>query len=151
MDIVADENACKIGEFADVKSVYRKNIRQKFVENPEDIIHGKVSGDVYSILNNSIVFPKSNRDRLYSVYLYSKEYVVNEEGEFKSDFEFGHDASVLPMPYAEGILVYGAALKIKANPAYPKFGFWNTMYIRTLANLRQKSSHSRESEPFIKI
>jgi len=72
-------------------------------------------------------------------------------GEFKEDLSSGEDVSVLPMPYAEHILVYGTCLKVKANPSYPKFGFWNTMYIQALANLRQKSPQTNECGPFISL
>ena len=93
----------------------------------------------------------SNPDKLFTVMYASKDYVIKANGEYAEKMTEGDDVSTIPMPWAEHILLYGACLKVKANPAYPKFGFWNTMYIQALANLRQKSPSAAEDEPFIKI
>ena len=86
-----------------------------------------------------------------TVYYYPKYTSLGADGQFKTKMDSGDDVSILPMPYAEHILLYGTCLKVKANPAYPKFGFWNTMYIQALANLRKKSTSAAEDAPFVKI
>ena len=112
---------------------------------------GRLFGNYYSVINDRIIFEKPRCDKIYSIIYYTTNYAFGEDGEFKPSLDKASDTSIIPMPYAEHILVYGSCLKVKANPSYPKFGFWNTMYIQALANLRQKSPRSVESEPFISL
>jgi len=97
------------------------------------------------------IFVNGPRDKEYTVYYYSKDTALGANGEFKTKMDAGDDVSILPMPWAEHILLYGTCLKVKANPAYPKFGFWNTMYIQALANLQKKGTSAAEDAPFLSI
>lgn len=96
-------------------------------------------------------FTKSALRGDYTVFYYSKACCIGANGEYKTKMTAGDDASIIPMPWAEHVLLYGTCLKVKANPAYPKFGFWNTMYIQALANLRKKSPSAAEDEPFLSL
>lgn len=93
----------------------------------------------------------ANDKNIFTVLYTSKHFVLKANGKYAERMTSGDDISTIPMPWAEHLLLYGTCLKVKANPAYPKFGFWNTMYIQALANLRQKSPSAAEDEPFIKI
>ncbi len=134
-----------------IKAVFHKGERLLYTTEGYKLVLGKLLGNYYSIIRDRIIFEKADYDRVYTVVYYSTNYACGEDGEFKPALEKASDISVIPMPYAEHLLVYGACLKVKANPSYPKFGFWNTMYIQALANLRQKSPRSVESEPFISL
>lgn len=86
-----------------------------------------------------------------TVYYYSRHTALGANGQFKTKMDEGGDVSILPMPYAEHILLYGTCLKAKANPAYPKFGFWNTMYIQALANLQKNGVSTFDDTPGLNI
>jgi len=135
----------------DIKAVYHARTRLSYTPHYEEILTGRLEGDLYSVANGRIIFPKKPQDVNYRIFYLSKSYAVSEKSQFKEKLEDETDCSVIPMPFAEHILVYGACLKVKANPAYPKFAFWNTMYIQALANLRQKSPRTKEGGPCIKI
>lgn len=140
-----------------IKSVYSGRERIKYTPKAHELLTGEISGNYYSVSNGKIIFSRTSnglkpfREKFYSIHYYTKAYAVGENGEAKENLTAADDISVLPMPYAEQILVYGTCLKVKANPSYPKFAFWNTMYIQALANLRQKSSQTIECEPIIKL
>lgn len=129
--------------------------------NDPKILTGGVNGALY-VLEKTDLAPSGSVAEIgeylmtlhtdgYTVFYYSKDYCIGTDGKFKLKMTAGGDASVLPMPWAEHVLLYGTCLKVKANPAYPKFGFWNTMYIQGLANLRKKSPSATEDEPFLSL
>lgn len=179
LDVLKGENIYPLSFSGQIKSVYCANSRAvrgcnkaERYENPDwtkvlytphadELLYGKLSGEYYSVVCGSglssgrcqgkIIFQKPTCDKLYSITYYSRNFAHGADGQFKEKLTAPGDVSVLPMPFAEHILVYGTCLKIKANPAYPKFAFWNTMYIQALANLRQKSPQTKECEPFIKL
>lgn len=155
------QNSCIVPFKGHIKAVYDGSEKLEFAPNPFPAgVLGQgacACGGFYSLetaqdgQKTCLIVPKSNQDKVYTVIYYSKNYVMDENGTFKVDFTGKNDVSTIPMPYAEQLLVYGTCLKVKANPAYPKFGFWNTLYIQALANLRQKSPQTKEGGPFISI
>lgn len=157
LDVVDGINLYQLPFSGIIKSVYSGKKRIRYTPKTHELLRGDISGDFYSVLDGKIIFSKGQKQdcernsKLYSIHYYTKNYAVGEDGTFKPRLEAANDISVLPMPFAEQILVYGACLKTKANPAYSKFGFWNTMYIQALANLKQKSSQTIECEPVIKL
>lgn len=160
LDVTDDVNVYQLPFSGIIKSVYEGRKRIRYTPKAHELLVGNISGDFYSVSCGKIIFPPRKNgcnsacdggNRLYSIHYYTKNYAAGEDGTFKPRLEKANDISILPMPYAEQILVYGACLKTKANPAYSKFGFWNTMYIQALANLKQKSSQTIECEPVIKL
>lgn len=138
-----------------IKSVYQGSVKLLYNPNLEEALQKGLSGNTYTLANDGnsgvqiLVNPQNKGD--ITVYYYPKYTCLGALGQFKTKMDAGDDVSILPMPYAEHILLYGTCLKAKANPAYPKFGFWNTMYIQALANLRKKSASAAEDAPFVKI
>jgi hypothetical protein len=65
--------------------------------------------------------------------------------------EAAEDESLLPMPFAKQILVYGTCLRIKANPQHFKFPYWLGMYNEALCNLKSKTSISASNAPVVNI
>ncbi len=151
LDVIEGENIYQLPFKGNIKSVFHKGERVLYTPRGEDLMFGRLFGNYYSVINDRIIFEKPRCDKIYSIIYYTTNYAFGEDGEFKPSLDKASDTSIIPMPYAEHILVYGSCLKVKANPSYPKFGFWNTMYIQALANLRQKSPRSVESEPFISL
>ncbi len=151
LDTVKDENLYKLPFKGNIKAVYSNGERVLYTSNAQELLEGRLHGNFYSVIRDSIVFEKACKERNYRILYESRNFALSEDGKFKEKLEGKGDISLIPMPFAEHILVYGTCLKVKANPAYPKFGFWNTMYIGALANLLQKSPQTNECGPIIKL
>ncbi len=151
LDAIEGENVYKLPFKGNIKSVYKDNERLLYTSNAHELLSGKLCGNFYSTLRGALVLEKGHKDSLYKVFYESRNFALSADGKYKELLSAKDDVSVLPMPFAEQILVYGTCLKIKANPSYPKFGFWNTMYIAALSNLLQKSPQTNECGPFISI
>lgn len=61
------------------------------------------------------------------------------------------DASVIPIPFVEPILVYGSCMRLKGNTEYSKFSYWYGMYKDSLANMRSRIGSNALETPQIKI
>ena len=150
-DVLEGENIYKLPFRGNIKAVYRANERVLYTADAESLLDGRILGNFYSVSRNSLILPKGTKQGQYKVIYESRNFALSSDNKFKEKMTQKTDISVLPMPFAEHILVYGACLKTKANPSYPKFGFWNTMYIQALANLLQKSPQTNECGPFISL
>jgi|GEM_PF-5429885 len=71
-------------------------------------------------------------------------------GEPKINLEGPDDVSVIPRAFLD-VLIYGATLKTKANPAHPKFAFWSSSYTRALARMRAECKANAQDVPHITI
>ncbi len=151
LDVLEGQNTYQLPFKGCIKAVYKDSERVLYTANSEDLLSGKLRGNYYSTARNSIIVSKPIKTEVYRIIYEGRNFAMGQNGEFKERLTEKDDSSVLPMPFAEHILVYGACLKVKANPSYPKFGFWNTMYIQALANLLQKSPQTKECEPFINL
>jgi len=105
----------------------------------------------YSVFGDDLLFKKSQKKRNFTVYYCTNKIVKGKAGEEKEQFTDKDDTSIMPMPYAEQILVYGTCLRTKANPNFPKFAFWNLMFKEALLKLRATCSKTFEECPFISL
>lgn len=122
-----------------------------YTDDPQFFLEGKATFGLYSSFANKLLFPKFKEDKNVEVIYYTANSVVDENGNEKFDFENATDCSLIPMPFAEQILVYGTCLRLKASPQYYKFSYWMGMYKEALANLRAKTSVSIDDAPAIKL
>lgn len=122
-----------------------------FNENVETFVSGCAKEKTYSTLGNNLLFPKFNTDKVANVVYYTKKCVISDDNTEKTDFEAATDKSMIPMPFAQQILVYGTCLRMKANPQYFKFAYWLGMYNEALSNLKSKSSVSVLNAPQINV
>ena len=76
---------------------------------------------------------------------------VHQYGEEKLTFEEADDISIIPNPFVEPIVVYGACMRLKGNPKHARFSYWLSMYKDAFANLKSKVSKTIEEHPTIKI
>ncbi|HIS74447.1 TPA: hypothetical protein IAA86_05470 [Candidatus Galligastranaerophilus intestinavium] len=107
--------------------------------------------NVYSFLSNKLMAAKSDKKRNLSIICTSNMYALDSLGNKKAKMEEKEDTSIIPMPHIEPVLVYGTLIKVKANPSFAKFGYWRTLYLEALANLRTASSMSCEDSPRITL
>lgn len=151
LDVDEGQNIYQLPFKGIIKAVYKDDERVLYTANSEGLLAGRLTDNFYSVSKNSIIVQKPRQKETYRIIYEGRDFAMGQNGEFKEKLTDKDDCSVLPMPFAEHILVYGACLKVKANPSYPKFGFWNTMYIQALTNLLQKSPQTKECEPFINL
>ena len=77
----------------------------------------------YSSFANRLLLPKFNSDKVLDVIYFTKNCVMDSEGLENLDFGASTDETLIPMPFAEQLLVYGTYLRLKANPQYFKFPY----------------------------
>lgn len=107
--------------------------------------------DCYSCFEDKILIAPQRNETVLDGYFISNQYALNFEGIPKEKMDSAEDTSIIPMPYAEHILVYGACMKLKGNPDHNKFKFWFSLYNQALANLRSRALYSVEECPKIKM
>lgn len=107
--------------------------------------------DKYSALGSTLLFPKFNQEKTLDIIYYTSDCVADENGTEKENLEIKTDVSLIPMPFAEQLLVYGACLRVKANPQYFKFSYWLSMYKEALVNLKSKTLVSAQNTPEISV
>lgn len=131
--------------FIDGKEYYfDENLKPFLTQNNSDLCK-------YSILNNKLLFNKFKENKTLDIVYYTNNCVVDEDKKEKENFEYGSDKSLIPMPFAEQVLVYGACLRVKGNPQYFKFSYWLSMYKEALLNLKSKVSVSAKNTPEISL
>ncbi len=123
----------------------------KFYENFEKFFVSSQPGETYSIFDDKILLPEFDREVKIDVIYYTKNCAVNAEGEEKLELTEGTDESLIPMPFAEPLLVYGACMRLKGNPQHVRFNYWYGMYKDALANLRAKISVTSSDTPEVKM
>lgn len=127
-------------------------IEYSFTENLKPFLEVKnTEMKCYSILGNNILFPKFENDKKLDIVYYSANCVVDSENKEKENLEYVDDKSLIPMPFVEQLLVYGACLRVKANPQYFKFSYWLSMYKEALLNLKSKATLTVQGTPTINL
>lgn len=127
-------------------------IEYSFTENLKPFLEVKNTDmKCYSILGNNILFPKFENDKKLDIVYYSANCVVDSENKEKENLEYVDDKSLIPMPFVEQLLVYGACLRVKANPQYFKFSYWLSMYKEALLNLKSKATLTVQGTPTINL
>lgn len=112
---------------------------------------GKANVYTYSICNDKLLFSKSDKPRVADIIYYTSLCVEDNNGNEKTDFSQETDTSIIPMPFAEQLLVYGTCLRVKANPSYIRFSYWMSMYKEALSNLKSRSGIDANDAPSIRL
>lgn len=123
----------------------------KYVEDIEPFLTSKAKSGTFSVCADKLLLPKFDTEKTIDIVYYTKNCVSDSEGREKEDFKNETDVSLIPMPFAEQLLVYGTCLRLKANPQYIKFTYWMSMYKEALLNLKSKSSAYALTSPVIRL
>lgn len=122
-----------------------------FNENVESFVSGHPKSKTYSNLGDKLLFPPHCKDVTADVVYYTNNCAAARDGSEKINLEYENDKTIIPMPFAEQLLVYGTCLRLKANPQYFKFPYWMSMYQEALRNLKSKSSVSVLNAPVVNV
>lgn len=134
-----------------IKTLSVDDSKYEFSEDYERFLFDKTKDKTYSILNDMLLMPVFDTQKEINIVYYTNNFVKNSNLEEKMQMTLATDETVIPDPFAEPLLVYGACMKMKANLEYPKFNYWNAMYNKALATLRSKLLTSASQIPTIKI
>lgn len=100
---------------------------------------------------SEIIVPDFEQDKTLSIIYYTNNCAIDADGEEKTLLEAADDQTLIPMPFAEPLLVYGTCMRLKGNPQHVRFNYWYSMYKDALANLRSKSSLDVNDTPSVKL
>lgn len=109
----------------------------QYCENASDIINGKLKGrNFYSSYDGKLIFAKTfDEEKCVDIIYYTFDTVMDTAGMEKASFELETDCPLIPMPFAEPVLVYGTCMRLKGNPQHIRFNYWLSMYKDALANM----------------
>lgn len=125
--------------------------KYKYSDQIDLFLTGNAGSDEYSICNDKLLFPKSNKVRTADIIYYTQMCAQDNNGNEKEDLSQETDKTLIPMPFAEQLLVYGTCLRVKANPSYIRFNYWMSMYNTALANLKSTIGIDSNEAPSIRL
>lgn len=134
-----------------INSVFIDGIKYDYYSDFEKFLLNKQPSNTYASFHDKLLFPIFNTDKIVEVVYYTNKFAQNEAGEDISSMTVAGDASIIPDPFAEPILIYGTCMRLKANPEYTKFNYWFGMYKDSLATMRSKIGANALETPAIKM
>lgn len=134
-----------------IHSLYIDDNKYEYCADFEKFVFSKNTQSTYSSFNDKLLLPLFDEGKTLEIIYYTNKFAQDESAQDISQMTEEIDTTVIPMPYAEPILVYGTCMRVKANPQYNKFNYWFSMYKEALANMRSKIGTSANESPEIKL
>lgn len=134
-----------------IHSLYIDNVKYEYYSDFEKFLLNKQPSNTYSVLNDRILLPLFNQNKIVEIIYYTNNFAQNLDGQDVPAMESQTDVSVIPTPFLEPILVYGTCMRLKGNTEYSKFSYWYGMYKDSLSNMRSKIGISALETPQIKM
>lgn len=134
-----------------IKTIIIDGVKYEYFKDFEKFFTNSQPQNTYSLFNDKILLPIFNQDKNVEIYYYTKNCVKNIEGHEKYNFENEEDVSLIPAPFVEPLIVYGACMRLKGNPKHVRFSYWLNMYKDALANLRSKVAETLDEYPTVKM
>lgn len=152
-NLILPKNSGEIENTIDgrIKDIIVNGVKYNYFANFERFFTNSQPTNTYSLFNDKILLPLFNQDKDIEIIYYTKNCVKTQDGMEKLAFETPEDISLIPEPFVEPIIVYGACMRLKGNPQHTRFGYWLSMYKDALANLKSKISKTVDETPVIKI
>lgn len=123
----------------------------QYTDDVENFLTGKGKNGTYSKYADKLLFPKSANARTAQIVYYTKNCVIDANGNEKMEMTSATDSSIIPIPFDVQLLTYGTCLRLKANPSYIRFSYWMSMYKEALANLKSTSSIDSKDAPVVRL
>ncbi len=134
-----------------ITKVFKGKQRLAFSPFYESFFNGCNVNNYYSFYDDKLLFPKSASRQVYQVFYNTDKIARAQDGTLKTKMTLEGDEPLLPQPFAEQLLVYGTCMRTKANPNFPKFAFWATMFREAYANFRKLNGLSFEDTPYLTL
>lgn len=123
----------------------------KYTDDVESFLTENSKNGTYSQYSDKLLFPKSANARTAQIVYYTKNCVIDANGNEKMEMTSATDSSIIPIPFDGQLLTYGTCLRLKANPSYIRFSYWMSMYKEALANLKSTSSIDSGNAPAVRL
>lgn len=134
-----------------IEAVFIDGMRYDYYDDFEKFFADSLPQNTYSLFNDKILLPLFNQDKNVEILYYTKNCAKDENGKEKFIMEYDTDTSLIPEPFVEPVLVYGACMRLKGNPQNVRFSYWVSMYKEALANMRSRISASMDETPSVKM
>lgn len=134
-----------------IETVIIDGVKFDFYADFEKFFVNSQPQNTYSLFNDKILLPFYNQNKKVEILYYTKNCAKNSLGEEKLSLDNAEDVSLIPEPFVEPLIVYGACMRLKGNPQHVRFNYWYSMYKDALANLRAKASGTVDETPMIKL
>lgn len=134
-----------------IETVIVDGVKFDYYEDFEKFLLNTQPDSTYGLFNDKILFPVFNKNKNIEIVYYTKNCVKTSTGTEKMQMENEEDESLIPVEFAEPLLVYGACMRLKGNPQHVRFSYWLSMYKDALANLRSRVSPSIDDVPSVKM
>lgn len=134
-----------------IKSLIIDSSVYNYYDDFETFFTGAQPANTYSIFNDKILLPKFDEDKNIKIIYCTKNHAMNSSGQEILQMTESDDSSLIPMPFAEPLLVYGTCMRLKGNPEHIRFNYWFGMYKEALANLRSRISVDADEAPSVKM
>ena len=134
-----------------IETVIIDGVKFDFYADFEKFFVNSQPQNTYSLFNDKILLPFYNQNKNVEILYYTKNCAKNSLGEEKLSLDNAEDVSLIPEPFVEPLIVYGACMRLKGNPQHVRFNYWYSMYKDALANLRAKASGTVDETPMIKL
>ncbi len=134
-----------------ILAVYIDDSEYRFIDDFKKLVLQKEKSKVYSIFNDKLLFPKFEEDKKVEVIYYTSNWALSSNNEEKSKLEEASDKTIIPEQFIEPILVYGTCLRLKGDPQYIKYNYWQSMYNSAIANMRSEMTVNSDYAPSIRL
>ena len=134
-----------------IKSVIVDGAKYEYFSDFEKFFTNSQPQNTYSLFNDKILLPVFSQDKIVEIFYYTKNCAKDDGENEKYRFENEKDVSLIPEPFVEPLIVYGACMRLKGNPQHVRFNYWLTMYKDALANLRSKVTETLDDLPIVRI
>lgn len=134
-----------------IHSLYIDGQKYEFFNDFEKFMLNKQPAKSFTVFNDKILLPLFDADKTLEIIYYTNNYAQDIEGLDILAMNTETDVSVIPYPFVEPLLVYGACMRLKGNTQYTKFSYWYGMYKDSLSNLRAKVGMNALETPQIKV
>lgn len=134
-----------------IETVIVDGVKFDYYEDFEKFFTNAQPMHTYSLFNDKILFPVFDKEKTVEIIYYTKNHAKDEDGSEKYLMEEDTDTTLIPEPFAEPVLVYGACMRLKGNPQHVRFSYWMSMYKDALANMRSRVCASIDETPSVKM
>lgn len=152
-EFILPKYTCEIENTIDgrIETVIVDGVKFNYYHDYEKYFTSSQSQSTYSLYNDKILLPLFNKDKKVEILYYTKNCAKSSDNEEKFALENADDSSLIPEPFVEPLLVYGACMRLKGNLKHIRFAYWVSMYKAALMNLRSSISPSWDETPTVKM
>lgn len=152
-EFILPKNTCEFENTIDgrIEALIVNGVRFDYYDDFEKFFVNSQPQNTYSLYNDKILLPMFNKDKKVEVLYYTKNCAKTSDGIEKFSLEDAEDSSLIPEPFAEPLLVYGACMRLKGNPQNVRFSYWMNMYKEALTNMRSRISQSMDETPSVRM